>query len=80
MLDLGNESSWGRERQRIVILLYCFHPNVLHEHRSAADRIVNHKVCFAVPTLFVAAFSSKVAFPTLIVLGIPQVQYHMRGH
>jgi hypothetical protein len=47
-----NDSSWGRERQRIVILLYCFHSNVLREeHRSAADRIVNHKLCFAVLTL-----------------------------
>jgi hypothetical protein len=31
----------------------CFHSNVLREeeHRSTADRIVDHKVCFAVLTL-----------------------------
>jgi len=64
-----NDSSWGRERQSIVIWLYCFHSNVLREeHRSAADCIVNHKLCFAVLTLFVTAFSSKVAFPALTVL------------
>jgi hypothetical protein len=52
-----NDSSWGRERQRIVMLLYCFHLDVLREqHRSAADRIVNHKLCCAVLTLFVTTF------------------------
>jgi len=62
-----------------VILLYCFHSNVLREERrSAADRIVNHKLCFAVLTLSATAFSSKVAFPALTVL-CTQVQYHIRG-
>jgi len=64
-----NDSSWGMERQRIVILVYCFPSNVLREeHRSAADRVANHKLCFAVLTLFASAFSFKVAFPALTVL------------
>jgi hypothetical protein len=63
----------------LVILLYCFHSNVLlEEHGSTAYRIVNYKLYFAVITLFATVLHPRKLSPSsqcfYCVSPVPQAQ------